>query len=504
MDNDIGLGFAHATTDQKKRNAVLIVDRTWARIRQLLIDGVEAFLTRKLSPASLFAFELALVAAVRELGRTLLEETLNLLEPDDPTTLHLNLWHQGTGYGRRKEKTCTRHLATCFGNVVLWRRGYRAWEGGPERSIFPLEMLLGICHGTTPALRDWIGRRMADTGASQRAVIGWLKNTLSVTMGVKRLRKVTDHVSEVMGELREEHQVQALLDLLAKAQKSSGCRKPVLSVGRDGITLRQYANFVFEVATAATLTVYDRAGKRLGTIYLAWPPELGQATMDKMLTDLLNEVLRQWEGPLPRLAYVSDSGSNETGYYKKTLRRMVHPRTGKRLAWQRVADFYHVSERIWKIAAILFGKDSLKANAWARRMMKALKKKSGPSRVLHSAACHFRRLKRLSKEKREAYEKATNYIRRRTKFMRYDEYAWLHIPLGSGVTEAACKTIFTQRLKLSGMRWSFEGAKSILTLRTILLSGTWEATYCHYIENLYPGDLRPYARERPQETKNAA
>jgi hypothetical protein len=45
------------------------------------------------------------------------------------------------------------------------------------------------------------------------------------------------------------------------------------------------------------------------------------------------------------------------------------------------------------------------------------------------------------------------------------------------LTEAACKTVFTQRLKLSGMRWSHEGAARILTLRTILLSGTWESTY---------------------------
>ena len=44
------------------------------------------------------------------------------------------------------------------------------------------------------------------------------------------------------------------------------------------------------------------------------------------------------------------------------------------------------------------------------------------------------------------------------------------LPLGSGVTEAACKTVFTQRLKNSGMRWSHDGAKTILTLRTILLS----------------------------------
>ena len=35
---------------------------------------------------------------------------------------------------------------------------------------------------------------------------------------------------------------------------------------------------------------------------------------------------------------------------------MVHPRTGKRLEWTRVADYYHASERIWTMADILFGK----------------------------------------------------------------------------------------------------------------------------------------------------
>jgi hypothetical protein len=45
------------------------------------------------------------------------------------------------------------------------------------------------------------------------------------------------------------------------------------------------------------------------------------------------------------------------------------------------------------------------------------------------------------------------------------------------VTEAACKTVFTQRLKLSGMRWKHEGARTVLTLRVILLSGIWEDVY---------------------------
>jgi hypothetical protein len=62
---------------------------------------------------------------------------------------------------------------------------------------------------------------------------------------------------------------------LQQADFSRGNRKPVIAVGRDGITLRQYKNGVFEIATAATVTIFDRSGKRLTTVYLAWQPELG-------------------------------------------------------------------------------------------------------------------------------------------------------------------------------------------------------------------------------------
>jgi hypothetical protein len=61
--------------------------------------------------------------------------------------------------------------------------------------------------------------------------------------------------------------------------------------------------------------------------------------------------------------------------------------------------------------------------------------------------------------------------------MRYADCRRLGIPIGSGVTEAACKTVYTQRLKLSGMRWQKAGAQTILTLRVILLSGVWKQVY---------------------------
>ena len=37
--------------------------------------------------------------------------------------------------------------------------------------------------------------------------------------------------------------------------------------------------------------------------------------------------------------------------------------------------------------------------------------------------------------------------------------------IGSGVVEAACKTLVTQRLKLSAMRWGRDGAQAVLTMR---------------------------------------
>ena len=75
------------------------------------------------------------------------------------------------------------------------------------------------------------------------------------------------------------------------------------------------------------------------------------------------------------------------------------------------------------------------------------------------------------------FSTAYRYLRDRMAYMRYAEYRLLGIPLGSGVTEAACKTVYTQRLKLSGMRWQRTGAQCILQLRVLRLSGVWDQAY---------------------------
>ncbi len=66
------------------------------------------------------------------------------------------------------------------------------------------------------------------------------------------------------------------------------------------------------------------------------------------------------------------------------------------------------------------------------------------------------------------------HLRERAGKMDYSSYRRLRMPIGGGITEAACKIAFTQRFKQSVMKWTIEGGRPILALRVIHLSGIWE------------------------------
>ncbi len=102
----------------------------------------------------------------------------------------------------------------------------------------------------------------------------------------------------------------------------------------------------------ATLSVYDRRGRRLGTLYLAEMPQPMQATLSADLTALLRDVLTAWEGPLPRLVYLTDAGYHPTQYFREVLQRMDNPRVpGQRLQWLWIIDFYHAASYVTKLGA---------------------------------------------------------------------------------------------------------------------------------------------------------
>ena len=81
----------------------------------------------------------------------------------------------------------------------------------------------------------------------------------------------------------------------------------------------------------------------------------------------------------------------------------------------------------------------------------------------------------LTKTIKESLAAALTYFINHRHMMDYATHLEENLPIGSGVTEAACKTLVKQRLCGSGMRWKDKGAKVILSLRALVQSkGRWQ------------------------------
>jgi hypothetical protein len=437
---------------------------------------LEQFRSRPVTPQTTYDLEQQLQRHTRELARKLLEWQLNQLEPDDSPQAPPRLCHDGDRYRRRGKHPNT--LATLFGEITLRRFLYEPYEPG-EKCIHPLEQRLGVVAGcATPARAERAGQAAAER--PQRQALEQLRRDHDVAWSADTYRKVTGELSAALAEQRQPAQVTKVLAWLRQAQASRGRHRPLLCAGRDGIHVPLVRGPYREGATA-TLAVFDRRGKRLGTVYLGRMPEPGQRTLSQQLTDLIVAVLAAWEGPPPRLAYVTDGGWHPTDYYAKVLRKLEDPRRpGQRLHWERVIDFYHAAGYVYQLGEALFG-DTAAGRAWARRMRQRLRDEPcGVTRVLQSAAYH-RNQRQLSAKREQAYAEAYNYLRKRRRFLDYHGCRRRGVPLGSGVTEAACKTVFTQRLKQSGMRWQVGGGQVVLDLRVLRLSGVWDDAFRAYL-----------------------
>jgi len=67
-----------------------------------------------------------------------------------------------------------------------------------------------------------------------------------------------------------------------------------------------------------------------------------------------------------------------------------------------------------------------------------------------------------------------HYFEGNAERMRYPQFRSRGFFVGTGVMEAACKTLIGGRLKRSGMFWTVRGANSIIALRCCRLSGKFE------------------------------
>jgi hypothetical protein len=436
---------------------------------------IDQFLQNEPTPQKTMAFELDLNALLRDVGRRIMAWVLNHMEPEADNEAPSRVPFKGHLYRRRRKHP--RSLATLFGPVTLWRRLYEPLGRG-GRSIHPLELRLGVEAGlATPALAERVGRWATDH--TQDQVLEMLEKDHGVHWSCTSLRKLLGSLRTGMAPHRQDSQVDQVVSWLEQARTSTGRFRPTLSVGRDGIFV-PLRHGVAQEGSTATISVLDRRGKRVGTVYLGQMPESGQKTLTKQLSALLKDILSRVDSQGLRLVYVSDEGYHPSDYYHCVLKKMTDPRRPwRRLEWRRIVDFYHACQYIQQLAETVFGAGA-EAQSWAKQMRHVLKTKAdGVSRVLKSASA-LRRGRGLCGPAK-TYQQAYCYIKKRTQWMQYQAYKRQQLPLGSGITEAACKVVFTQRLKRSGMSWTLAGGQVILDLRVIWLSRVWDAVHQRYL-----------------------
>ncbi len=135
-----------------------------------------------------------------------------------------------------------------------------------------------------------------------------------------------------------------------------------------------------------------------------------------------------------------------------------------------IVDLFHARQHLWDLARLLYPSDTKRRNAWIGLHQKRWLDKGRITKLVES----LRRIQTTDAELAKKIRNEADYFATNATRMQYPAFRKQHLFVGSGVIEAACKTVVGHRLKQSGMFWTVNGANSILALRCSHLNGRFE------------------------------
>jgi hypothetical protein len=138
-----------------------------------------------------------------------------------------------------------------------------------------------------------------------------------------------------------------------------------------------------------------------------------------------------------------------------------------------ILDFVHANEYLWKVANRLLGESDPRRTEWVAE--KTLLMLSGKTQQIIAEFLQLAEERKRTKPQQEILTKTANYFDRNLPYMDYPSYLANGWPIASGVIEGACRHLVKDRMELSGMRWSLEGAESLLRLRAVAENDDWDA-----------------------------
>ena len=389
---------------------------------------------------SMLEFEESIQRALNEGGVLATQEALQTFDADGSPIV--------VGETRLTSKgQVPKEYQTPYGVAMVARHVYQSPDGG--RTFCPLDQKARIVVSSTPKFAKMISHKYAEFGSSR--VIRDLEANHCRCVARSFVQNVADSVAAVALAKEEiwNYEVPTLEEPVA-----------TITIGLDGACILM-SDDGWREAMVGTIGLYDREGERLHTTYLAASPEYGKETFLKRLEDEIARTKRAY----PNVQYLG-LADGAKGNWEFLERHTEH----------QLVDFWHASEYLGKAAAVFFRGQARTQASWMEERCHQLKHEPG------GAGAIIKELKRLARvrpwaKKAEEVTRATTYFQNQNQKgrMNYSDYVTASMPIGSGVTEAACKLIIKQRLCGSGMKWKDEGAAAVLSLRSLSYTpNRWE------------------------------
>jgi hypothetical protein len=351
---------------------------------------------------------------------------------------------------------------TSAGEVVVERTLYKDRTGEGGRCVSPMELTIGVIGDFwTPRAAQqalWVVTQMTPKKAEE--LFERVGNMAPSKSSLDRLPKLLSERWEDDREtfekvLREgivipEGAVSIAVSLDGVLAPIDGGNRPTDVRGHaasEGRLSKGPAGY--REASCATISFCDEKGDLLAAIRMARAPEGKKATLKKMLSAEVSAVLLA--RPALKLVKIAD-GANDNWEY---LSSSSLPEG------EELTDFFHASDHLHDAIANVYGDGTHETRYRHEVLRDTLRDEEGGVEKI------IRALKYLANKhpRKEIVERELKYFRKNRRRMNYAVLKSRGFMIGSGVVEAACKTLVTQRLKQSGMRWSTGGAQAILTPR---------------------------------------
>lgn len=381
--------------------------------------------------------EASIQTLLNEAGTVASGEALALYDTDgEPLAIEGRLW---TSKGQLPKT-----YQTPYGAIEVCRHVYQSSAGGV--TYCPLEVDSRIIVTSTPRFAKMIAHKYAEMSGGK--VIEDLSENHGRAMPLAFVQILAEAVGSIALAKEEEWHYQT---------PKQSVPIPTISIGLDG-TCVLLCQEGFRQAMVGTISLYDASGARQHTTYIAAAPETGKAVFLKRLQGEIDHIKQLY--PQAHYQGLADGAADNWSF--------LIPNTDSQMI-----DFYHATEYLADVAKALYPRAKIQRQTWMDQVCHDLKQTMG------AAADWLKTMEaiptaKLAQPIQQGLQDAITYFRNHHHQMDYAAAMANHLPIGSGVTEAACKVLVKARLGRSGMKWKRTGAEIVLSLRALThTKGRW-------------------------------